>query len=175
MAPEAAAGKAAEHSSGLPQFDPTFWAGQMFWLVVIFALLYLLFRYVFIPRIGDTIAEREDRIGGDIGAARRMKEEADAQVAAVAAETAVARAAAQKLASEAKAKARAEADAREAKEEAKLAENLARAESNIRDTRDKAMSNVRGIAQDTAGAIVEKLTQVTATAAEVDAALAGSR
>ena len=73
MAPEAAAGKAAEHSSGLPQFDPTFWAGQMFWLVVIFALLYLLFRYVFIPRIGDTIAQREDRIGGDIGAARRIR------------------------------------------------------------------------------------------------------
>ena len=70
------------------------------------------------------MADREDRISGDIGAARRLKEEADAQVAAAAAETAQARAAAQKLALDAKAKAHAEAAQREALEEAKLGEDL---------------------------------------------------
>ena len=69
----AAAQAAAEQSSGgLPQFDLAQWPGQMVWMLVIFAVLFVLFRYVFVPKIGGTIAAREDKIGGDIGQARRL-------------------------------------------------------------------------------------------------------
>jgi F-type H+-transporting ATPase subunit b len=42
--------------------------------------------------------------------------------------------------------------------EAELGEKLAKAEARIRATRDEAMGHVRGIAEDTAKTIVEKLT-----------------
>lgn len=168
----AAAAAAAEHGSGgLPQFDPSWWPGQMVWMLIIFGVMFFLFAKVFVPKVGGAMDDREDRISGDIGQARRLKEEADAQAAAAAAETAQARAAAQKLALDAKAKAHAEAAQREALEEAKLAETLAKAETQIVATRDQAMTHVRDIAAETAGAIIEKLTGAAATSDEIRSAL----
>jgi F-type H+-transporting ATPase subunit b len=161
----------AEHASGgLPQFDMTWWPGEIVWTLIIFGFLFFLFSKVFVPRIGDTIASREDRISGDVGEARRLRDEADAQANAAAAETAQGRAAAQKVALDAKAKAHAEAAKREAAEEARLAATLAKAEAAISATRERAMGHVREIAADTAQAIVEKLTGETVSAAEIAAA-----
>jgi F-type H+-transporting ATPase subunit b len=105
----AAAAAAGGGSGGLPQFDPSWWPGEIVWMLLIFGVMLFLFSKVFVPKVSRAMDEREDRISGDIGAARRLKDEADAQAAAAAAETAQARAAAQKLALEAKAKAHAEA------------------------------------------------------------------
>lgn len=168
----AAAAAAGGGSGGLPQFDPTWWPGEMVWMLAIFLVMFILFARVFVPKVGGTMADREDRISGDIGAARRLKDEANAQAAAAAAETAQARAAAQKLALDAKAKAHADAAHREALEEAKLAETLAKAETQIVATRDQAMTHVRDIAADTAATIVEKLTGAAASSDEIRAAAA---
>src|SRR5271154_6647820 len=81
-------------AGGLPQFDLVQWPGQMVWMLIIFGALFALFAKVFVPSVGGTIAEREDRISGDVCEARRLRDEADAQAAAAAAETAQARAAA---------------------------------------------------------------------------------
>jgi F-type H+-transporting ATPase subunit b len=168
----AAAAAAEQGSGGLPQFDPSWWPGQMVWMLIIFGVMFILFARVFVPKVGGTIAEREDRISGDIGAARRLKEEADAQAAAAAAETAQGRAAAQKLALDAKTRAHADAAQREALEEAKLAETLAKAEAQIAATRDQAMTHVHEIAAETAAAIIEKLTGRAASDDELGAATA---
>jgi F-type H+-transporting ATPase subunit b len=172
MAASEATAVAAEHGSGgLPQFDPSWWPGQMVWMLIIFGFMFFLFAKVFVPKVGGAMDDREDRISGDIGAARRLKDEADAQAAAAAGETAKARAAAQKLALDAKAKAHADAAQREALEEAKLAETLAKAETQIIAARDKAMTHVRDIAAETAAAIVDKLTGAAATGDEISSAL----
>jgi F-type H+-transporting ATPase subunit b len=160
-------------AGGLPQFDLAQWPGQMVWMLIIFGVMFALFAKVFVPSVGGTIAEREDRISGDVGEARRLRDEADAQAAAAAAETAQARAAAQKLALDAKSKAKAEAATREAAEEAKLATTLSHAEAAINRTREAAMGHVREIAADTAQAIVEKLTGVAASADELQTASSG--
>ena len=160
-------------SGGLPQFDLAQWPGQMVWMLIIFGVMFALFAKVFVPSVGGTIADREDRISGDVGEARRLRDEADAQAAAAAAETAQARARAQKLALDAKAKAKADSAAREAAEEAKLATTLSHAEAAINRTREAAMSHVREIATETAQVIVEKLTGVVASDAELQAAAGG--
>ena len=167
----AAGAAAAEHGAGgLPQFDPTWWPGQIVWLLIIFAVLYVLFSKVFVPKMGGTIAAREGKISGDVAEARRLKDEAEQQAAAAAAQTAEARARAQRLGADAKAAAKAEADARAATEETKLAEKLAAAEAQIGAARDQAMTNVQAIAAETAQAIVEKLTGQPASADELAAA-----
>jgi F-type H+-transporting ATPase subunit b len=159
-----------EHeSSGLPQFDTAQWPGQIIWFLIIFAVLLFLMRTVFVPRIGGAIEGREDKIGEDIGEARRLKSEADAQAEEAAAQVAQARVAAQKVALEARAKAQAEIAARLAEEEAKLAEITLAAEGRIGVAREAAMGNVRSIAAETAQAIVEKLTGSPASKAELQA------
>jgi F-type H+-transporting ATPase subunit b len=173
MADAANAAAAADHASGgLPQFDLGQWPGQMVWMLIIFAVMIVLFTRVFVPKVGGTIAAREDKIGGDIGEARRLRDEAEAQAKAAAEELAQARARAQKLAADAKAAAAAEASARQAEEDARLAQVLAEAESGIAAARAQAMTQVRGIAADAAEAIVQRLTGEAAGSAEVERALA---
>jgi F-type H+-transporting ATPase subunit b len=172
LAPETTEGTAAPaEAGGLPQFDPTWWPGQIAWFLIIFLVVFLLMRSIFVPRIGGTIANRDATIEGDIAKARQLKDEADAQAKAAAAEIATARSSAQRVAAEARGKAAAEIAAGLAKEEAKLAETTAKAEASIAAARDKAMGGVRAIAADAAQAIVGKLTGKPATAAEIDAAL----
>ena len=160
-------------AAGLPQFDPQWWPSQIFWFLVVFAVVYLLMRYVFVPRIGGAIEAREGRIEGDIAQARALKDQADAEAETAAAEMSAARAGSQKLAGEARDKAKAEIAARLAEEEAKLNVTLDAAEARIREARDQAMANVAAIAADTAGDIVAKLTGKAASASEISAAMAG--
>lgn len=161
----------AHEAGGLPQFDAQWWPGQIVWFLVIFAVILLLMRNVFVPRIGGAIEAREGKIEGDIAQARALKEEADAQAAAAAADTAAARVSAQKVAGEARAAAKAEIAARLGEEEAKLTATTTAAEERIRAAQAAAMINVRSIASETAVAIVEKLTGKAPSAAEIDAAL----
>jgi len=165
--------EAAEHgSSGLPQFEFGYWPGQILWLLIVFAVLYVILSKLFLPRVGGAIEARAAKIEGDLADARVARDEAERQSAEAAAELAQARARAQKTAADAKAAAKAEAETRNAAEEAKLNERLAAAEAGIQAGREKAMSNVRSLAAETAEAIVEKLSGQAPTRAEVDAAIA---
>ena len=166
-------GHAPQGAGGLPQFDATWWPGQMVWFLIIFVLVFWLMAKVFVPRVGGTIAEREDRISGDIARARALKEQAEAQAAQAEAEMVQARARAQKVASDAKARVQEEAAGRQSAEEAKLHASLAEADAAIKSSRDAAMGHVRGIAAETAKAIVAKLTGEAPSSADIEAALAG--
>jgi F-type H+-transporting ATPase subunit b len=166
-----AAGHAAA-SGGLPQFDFQWWPGQIAWVLLVFVVLFFYMRLFAVPKLGGAIAARDAKIEGDLADARKLKAEADATAEAAAADRAAARASAQKLANDARAAARAEVDKALAVEEARLAEAAAKADAGINAARDKAMTNVAGIAQDTAAAIVAKLTGKAATAAELSAARA---
>jgi F-type H+-transporting ATPase subunit b len=166
-----AAAAAEQGSGGLPQFDSSQWAGQIVWMLFTFGVLLLLFHLLITPRLGGTIAKREDKISGDIGQARRLRDEAEAQSRAAAAELADARKRAHALAAEARAAANAEAGHRQADEEARLSRRLSEAEAGIAVARAEAMGHVRGIASEAVAAIVEKLTGRTASEDEVERAL----
>jgi len=165
-------GHGEEHASGgLPQFQTEHWAGQMVWLVLIFAVLFALIAKVFAPRLRHVIDTRGSTIAEDLASARAIRDEAEAQAKDAAAETAAAHAAARKMAADAKAKATAELAAAQAKEDARLSAILAEAEASIRAKRDEALSHVTEIATDTASALVEKLTGKAPTKTAMNAAL----
>jgi len=170
--PASAASAAAPASGGMPQFDPAPWAGEIFWSLVVFLVLYLLIARVFIPRVQGTIDDREDRIASDIGDARRLRDEAQADMNAAAAEMAQARAQAHKVAAEAAVEAKALAAARQAEEEARLGQALSAAEARIAEARAEAMGHVQAIALDAAHAMIVRLTGTEASRTEVEGALA---
>jgi F-type H+-transporting ATPase subunit b len=157
---------------GLPQFEFQYWGGQIVWLLIIFALLYILLGRVFVPRLRRVIDEREQTIAHAIEQARSVQGEAEEQRRIAQAEVDEARGRAQRLAAEARAKAAAESAERQASEDARVAEKIAEAETRIRAARDAAMANVGAIATDTAAAIVEKLTGKPAAKGEIAAAIA---
>ena len=157
---------------GLPQFRMEYWGGQIVWLLIIFAILYVLLAKVFTPRLRKIQDTRAQTIADAVEQARTVQAEADAQAKAAQAELEDARARARRLAADAKAKAQAEMSASQATEDQRLNAELEQAEARIRALRDQAMGNVRGIAAETAEAMVAKLTGQAPTRADIDAALA---
>mgnify|MGYP001472953277 CR=1 FL=1 len=63
--------------AGMPQLDPTYWASQAFWLILIFTTLYLALSNLFIPKIKDSIDNRENKIKDDLDEAQKLKKLAE--------------------------------------------------------------------------------------------------
>jgi F-type H+-transporting ATPase subunit b len=148
---------ASEHGGGFPPFNAETFASQLFWLVIAFVLLYALMAKWALPQVARVIENRQKRIDDDIADAGRMKEKSDEAIAAYEKALADARARAQAIASETREKAAAEADAARKKTEEALNARLVEAEKTIVATKEAAMGNVRGIAEEATAAIVERL------------------
>ena len=162
----------AHESGGLPQFQFQHWAGQIGYLLILFAILYVLMAKVFAPRIRKVFDERRTTIDAALSSARSVQAEAAAQAEAARQALADARARATKTAVDAKTKAATEAAQRQGAQEAELNAQLGEAETRIRAARDAALAQVGGIASETAAAIIEKLTGAPASDESVSAALA---
>jgi F-type H+-transporting ATPase subunit b len=162
---------AGEHGKGFPPFDAHTFPSQLLWLALTFVALYLLMSRVALPRVGSIIEDRRKHIDGDLAEANRLKGESDAAIAAHEKALAEARGRAQALANETREKAAAAAEARRKEVDGQLGARIADAEKTIAATRSAAMANVHGIASDTAGAIVERLTGIAPASHDVTEAV----
>ncbi len=141
-----------------PPFNKETFGSQLIWLVVAFVALYVLLSRIALPRVASIFAARKQKLEADLAVAAKAKAESEAAIASYEKALAEARAKAQATAATAKQQFAAEAEEKKKKLEADLAVKLAGAEKQIDATRKAAMGNVRGIAVDTAIAIVERLT-----------------
>ena len=142
---------------GFPPFQSQTFASQLVWLAIAFVLLYVLMARLALPRVASIIESRQKRIEGDLADASRLKGESDAAVAAYEKALADARNRAQAIANETRERQAAEAEARRKTLENELNTKLIDAEKTIAATKQAAMGNVRGIAEDATRAIVERL------------------
>jgi F-type H+-transporting ATPase subunit b len=142
---------------GFPPFQSQTFASQLVWLAIAFVLLYVLMSKLALPRVASIIEGRQKHIDNDLTEASRLKGESDAAVAAYEKALANARTRAQAMANETRERQVAEAEERRKTLEVTLNAKLAAAEKTIAATKQSAMSNVRGIAEDAARAIVERL------------------
>ena len=62
---------------GMPQLNPEFWAAQVFWLILIFIVLYLIVSKVFLPKITYSVENRKSKVVNDLHEAQKLKEQAE--------------------------------------------------------------------------------------------------
>ena len=66
--------------AGMPQLDPTYWASQAFWLILVFAILYFSISKFYLPKIKDNLDNRESKIKEDLDNANKFKEQSEAKL-----------------------------------------------------------------------------------------------
>jgi F-type H+-transporting ATPase subunit b len=162
------------HGGSFPPFDSSTFASQLVSLVIAFIELYIIVSRFALPKVGGTIEARQKAIEGDLAQAQKLKDESDAALRAYEADLAAARSRAQAIGNETREKLNASAEAERKSLEEKLAGKLADAEKQIASTRTAAMGNVKSIAADAAGAIVQRLTGTAPDAAAVKKAVDAS-
>lgn len=147
-----------EHVTGVfPPFDATTFPSQLLWLAITFAALYFVMKKLALPRIGEILEERRDRIEGDLAEAERLRQKTDQAIASYEAALAEARSNAHGIAEAARAENKTKLDTARSKVEANLAKKVASAEDRIAATKAEAMGHVDEIAADTAQAVVAQL------------------
>jgi F-type H+-transporting ATPase subunit b len=161
----------ATGGSAFPPFEPSTFPSQLLWLAIAFGLLYYVMSRVIVPRFHGIVETREVTVARDLDAAAAAKR--DAESAGEAYDTALAQAKsnAQAIASKTRDAMQAEADAKRKALEEDLAQRLAAAEAQITARKTEAMGNVRAIAEETAIAIVERISGSAPAADSVAKAL----
>ena len=66
--------------AGMPQLDPTYWASQAFWLILIFTVLYISIAKFYLPKIKNNLDNRENKIKDDLEDANKFKELSEAKL-----------------------------------------------------------------------------------------------
>lgn len=159
------------HGKAFPPLDATTFAPQLVWLAIAFGVLYWLLSRLALPRIGQVMEERRERVQRDLSEAERLKTETDAALKAYEQSHAEARGRAQGIAKEMRDKLAARADQERQRLDADLAAKIAGTEKQIAETKARALAGVNEIAAETASAIVAKLIGQEASADELRRAL----
>lgn len=164
----------AGHAKVFPPLDPQNISPQLIWLVLTFVVLYVLLSRMVLPRIGEVIEERKDRIKRDLAAAERLKSETEKALASYEKALTDARANASSIARQTRDSLSAEVGKERKSIEDQLARKLADAEASISANKNKALASVKDIAGDTVMAIVSALTGGSVSKDEADRAVSSS-
>ncbi len=155
----------------MPQFDPTTFTSQVFWLVVTFVALYWVVAKLAIPRIGEVLDQRARVIQEDLDRALALKAETDQAVQAYERAMLAAREQAGEHMRTVTSEAKAVAEARTSELSAQVAKQVSDAEARIVKAKDEAIAGLKSIAAETAKDVVAKLANLSPAASDVDAAV----
>lgn len=158
----------------MPQFDPSTFSSQLFWLAICFVGLYWIVSKFAIPRIGDILEQRERVVQDDLDRAESLKGEAEQALADYEAAMADAREQARTLMNKVTSDAKAAAESRNREIGAELTAQISDAEQRIAAARDEAMSSLTSIAADAAKDAASRLAGLDVNSGDAEAAVNAS-
>jgi F-type H+-transporting ATPase subunit b len=144
----------------MPQFDPSSFPSQIFWLVVTFAVLYFVMAKLVLPRVGSVLQDRQEKISDDLDRAGQLKKDAEEITATYEAALAEARGKAQTLYRETSDAMHAATAKRQQEAGAAIASRIAEAEQRIGVARAEAIGQIKTVATDVASAAIAKVAGV---------------
>ncbi|WGF87777.1 F0F1 ATP synthase subunit B family protein [Marinivivus vitaminiproducens] len=154
----------------MPQFEAPI-VTQVVWLIISFGLLYYLLIKKALPRIGEVLEARQDRIAADLDRAADMRREAEQALATYEKLVSDARTKAQTRMAELQARLAEEAQRRSSALDAELHAKIADAEKRIQAARAEALGQIESVAEDISRVATEKLTGATVSANDAKAAV----
>ena len=143
--------------AGMPQLDPKYWASQAFWLVLIFALLYLTISKFFIPKIKDGLDDRENKIKNDIDEANKLKELSEKRQKEYSLVIENAKKEVQKILNENKNKLSIEIQNKKKIIEKEIEEEIQKAQIEIKNLKKSSINNIGKISEEIAQKIIEEI------------------
>lgn len=155
----------------MPQFDPSTFASQLFWLLITFTALYFLMARLALPRIAEVLEQRQERIANDLARAEDLRKEAEGVIAQYEAALAKARAEAMAVLQGTQQDIAALVAERQEAFGAELAAKVEAAEKRIADARAEAKGHVRDIAIEVSQELTARLAGKAADAKSVGAAV----
>ena len=147
------------------------WSSQVFWLLVFFGITFFVIGKGMVPKVMETVANRDGQIAADLAAAKAARDAADEQEEAWRVKENENRAAAQAIVAKAKDQAAAKSEKKLAAAQKRIDTKLADAETRIAEARTAALAEVESVAVEAAKDIVKTLAGVKVTKPAATAAV----
>lgn len=155
----------------MPQLNINDFAPQLIWLAISFVVLYLIMSRLALPRVGQILEERANRIAGDLAAAAKLREDTEKAIADYEQALADAKARAQGIARQARDEMTRDIERQRAEVDHTIAAQTSDAEKRINTMKEAALSHVGEIATDTAEALLARLLGKTVPRSELQGAV----
>ena len=141
--------------AGMPQLDPTYWASQAFWLILIFTLLYLALSKMFIPKIKESIDDRENKIKDDLDEAQKLKTVAEEKLKEYEATIENAKKEVQKMLFESKNKLSIEIKKKKKEFEKEISIEVKNTEKEIEILKEESLASITVISEEVTSKVIE--------------------
>jgi len=152
------AAETSDSNGGLPQFDTTYFPGQLFWLAISFALLYVLMTFVALPKVRQTQDRRQQTLAAELDVATAASEKAKAIIAQYEKALADARHQAQVTVTDIMTQGAKASAERQSQQHQELQKRLRAAEAKIHAARDMALTQIESTVGELAESMIKKVT-----------------
>jgi len=149
-------GSAFGAEEGMPQLNPEYWYAQIFWLILIFAILYLITWKIFLPRIGNNVENRRLRITNDLNEAEKLKEKAEKKLREYEEIIHNSKKEAKKILQENQKKLENDLDKKKQKFEEEISKEIKIAEDEILNLKKSSLNNINKIAVEVSSEILKQ-------------------
>ena len=156
---------------GMPQLDPTYWASQAFWLILIFTALYLALSNLFIPKIKNSIDNRENKIKDDLDEAQELKNSAEEKLKEYEQSIEDAKKDVQKIIFESKIKLNLEIQSKKKEFEKEIEIEIENAEKEIVNLKKDSLKNISTISEEITSKVIEQISGEPMNQSSVKAAI----
>ena len=142
---------------GMPQLDPTYWASQAFWLILVFTILYISIAKFYLPKIKNNLDDRENKIKEDLDAANKFKEFSELKLKEY--EKILMRSKKEmiKIHLESKNKLDKDIQAKKSAMEKEIENEISKAQKEIAELKKSSISDIQNISKDIASNIIENI------------------
>ena len=161
--------EAYSSDSGMPQLNTEFWPAQVFWLILIFSILYLIIWKIFLPRITYSVENRKSRIVNDLDEAQKLKDNAEKKLKEYNEIIENAKKEAKKIFENNRKKLEEDLEKKKHKLNSEIEKELAAIEKEIKDLKKSSLSNISKIAAETSAEVIKQIVNTEVNKSNVTA------
>jgi len=154
---------------GMPQLNPEYWVSQIFWVILIFGTLYVILWKTILPKINESLENRNSQILTDLDNAQKFKDQSEEKLSEYNKILNQAKQEAKKILDETRKKINLDIENKNNQFNLEIDKEIENAEKEIKTLKLSSIKNINKIAIETSSEIVRKMVGTEVNASSVSA------
>ena len=162
-------GKCFGAEGGMPQLNPDYWVSQIFWVILIFGILYVILWRTILPKINENLENRKSQILTDLDDAQKFEDQSKEKLSDYNKILNQAKQEAKKILDGTRTKVNRDIENKKKQFNLEIKKEIEKAEKEIKTLQLSSIKNINKIAIETSSEIVRKILGTEVNASSVSA------
>jgi len=154
---------------GMPQLNPDYWVSQIFWVILIFGILYVILWRIILPKINENLENRKSQILTDLDDAQKFEDQSKEKISDYNKILNQAKQEAKKILDGTRTKVNRDIENKKKQFNLEIKKEIEKAEKEIKTLQLSSIKNINKIAIETSSEIVRKILGTEVNASSVSA------